>query len=213
MAEVLSDASSGSAPPSPSVPTAAGVERLPVPGESASATESAGAGRASEESSQKDKNRGSQGQGVAKSASREKSAKERERAVKAAEEAVREAAAQLAAVRDGPSVGAEAGKSTEAKPPKKPKLTFVNGQERSACVLTGVKSKNGCHITSDATFGQLPGSSRTDRALESGESLARKDDIQIVEDRGDGNEKLLASAPGPAESGDETGRSASPFQQ
>ena len=54
MAEVLSDASSGSAPPSPSVPTAAGVEKLPVPGESASATEGAGAGRAAEENSQKD---------------------------------------------------------------------------------------------------------------------------------------------------------------
>ena len=37
IAEVFSDASGGSAPPSPSVPTAAGVEKLPVPSESASA--------------------------------------------------------------------------------------------------------------------------------------------------------------------------------
>ena len=63
-AEVLSEASSGSTPPSPSVPRAAGVEKLPMPGESASATASAGAGRAAEESSQKDNTPGSQGQGV-----------------------------------------------------------------------------------------------------------------------------------------------------
>ena len=77
MAEVLSDASSDSAPPAPSVLTAAGVEKLPIPGESASATASAGAGRAAEENSQKDKTPGFHGQGVEKSASREKSAKER----------------------------------------------------------------------------------------------------------------------------------------
>ena len=108
MAEVLSDASSDSAPPSPSVPPAAGVEKLPVPGESTSATASAGAGRPAEDNSQKDNTPGSQGQGVEKGASREKSAKERERAVKAAEEAVREAAAQLAAVRGGPPARSEA---------------------------------------------------------------------------------------------------------
>ena len=107
MAEVFSDASSGSVPPSPSVPTAAGVEKPSVPGESPSATASTGAGRAVEETSQKDNTPGSQGQGVEKSAPREKSAKERERAVRAAQEAVREAAAQLAAVRDGLSVRAE----------------------------------------------------------------------------------------------------------
>ena len=47
----------------------------------------------------------------------------------------------------------------------------------------------------------------------SGASLARKDDIHIVTDRGDGTEKLLPSVPGPAPSGDQTGSSASPFQQ
>ena len=213
MAEVLSDASSGSAPPSPSVPTAAGVEKLPVPGESTSATASAGAGRPAEDNSQKDNTPGSQGQGVEKGASREKSAKERERAVKAAEEAVREAAAQLAAVRGGPPARAEADKSLGATPPKKAKLTFVTGQERSARVPAGVPSQTGGPATSDATSGQVLGGSSTDSALVGGASLARKDDIQVVTHRGDGTEKPLASVPGPAPSGDQAGRSASPFQQ
>ena len=46
-----------------------------------------------------------------------------------------------------------------------------------------------------------------------GASLARKDGIQIVEDRGDCNEKLLAPVLGPASSDDQAGRFASPFQQ
>ena len=211
MAEVLSDASSGSAPPSPSVPTAAGVEKLPVPGESTSATASAGAGRPAEENSQKDNTPGSQGQGVEKCASREKSAKKRERAVKAAEEAVREAAAQLAAVRGGPPARAEADKSLGATPPKKAKLTFVTGPERSARAPAGVQSHTGGPATSDATSGQVLGGSSTDSALVGGASLARKDDIQVVTHRGDGTEKPLASVPGPAPSGDQAERSALPF--
>ena len=140
MAEVFSDASSGSVPPSPSVPAAAGIEKLPVPCESATAAVGAGAGRAAGENSQKDNTPGSQVQGVEKSTSREKSAKERRRAVRAAEDAVRESDAQLAAVHDGPSVRVEADKSMEATPPKKPKLTIVTGQEQSARVPTGVPS-------------------------------------------------------------------------
>ena len=143
MAEVFFDASSGSAPPSPSVPTGlrssrcrVSLHRLP---------------RAL--GSRKDNTPGSQGQGAWKSAPREESAKERERAVKAAEEAVREAAAQLAAVRDGPSVRAEVEKSTGATPPKKAKFTFVTGQERSARVPTGVPSQTGRPVTSLATSG------------------------------------------------------------
>ena len=128
MAEVLPDASSCSAPPSPSVPTAAGVKKLQVPGESASATASAGAGSAVEESSQKDNNPGSHGQGVEKSASREKSAEERERAVKAAEEAVRDAAGQLAAVRNGPSVRAEADKSPGGDTSEEAKVDVRHGR-------------------------------------------------------------------------------------
>ena len=213
MAEVWSDASSGSAPPFPSVPTAAGVEKLPVPGESASATASAGAGHAAEENSQKDNTPGSQGQGVEKSATREKSAKECERGVKVAEEAVREAAAQLAAVRGGPPARAEADKPMGAAAPKKAKLTFVTGQERSARVPTGVPSQTVGPSTSDATSGQLLGGSSTDSALLSGATLARKDDIQVVTHRGDGTEKPLASVPGPAPSDDQAGRSASPFLQ
>ena len=151
MAEVLSGASSGSAPHSPSVPTAAGVEKPLVPGESASATASPRAGRAAEENSQKDNTPGSQGQGVEKSATRQKSSKERKRAVKAAEEAVREAAAQLAAVRGGPPARAEADKSRGATPTKKAKLTFITGQERSARVPTGVPSQTVVPATSDAT--------------------------------------------------------------
>ena len=213
MVDVLSDASSGSAPPSPSVPTAAGVQKLPVPGESTSATASAGAGRSAEENSQKDNTPGSQGQGVEKSASREKSAKERKSAVKAAEEAVRDAAAQLAVVRGGPPARSEADKSLGATPPKKAKLTFVTGQERSARVPTGVPSQTGGPATSDATSGQVLGGSSTDSALVSGASLARKDDIQVVTGRGEGTEKPLSSVPGPAPSGDQAGRSASPFKQ
>ena len=213
MAEVFSDASSGAAPPSPIVPTAAGVEKLPVPGESTSATASVGAGRSAGENSQKDNTPGSQGQGVEKSASREKSAKERELAVKAAEEAVREATAQLAALRGGPPAKAEADKSLGATPPKKAKLTFVTGRERSARVPIGVPSQTGGPATSNATSGQLLGGSSSDSALVSGASLARKDDIQVVMHRGDGTEKPLASVPGPAPSGDQAGRSASPFQQ
>ena len=212
-AEVLSDVSSGSAPPSPSVPTASGVEKLSVPGKSASATASAGACRAAEEGSQKENTPGSQGKGVEKSASREKSDKERERAVNSAKEAVRETAAQLAAEREGPSVRADAEKSTEATPPKKPKLTFVMGQERSARVPAVVTNQTGGPITSDTTSSQFLGGSSTESALVSGASLARMDDIEIVEDLGDGNENLLAPVPGPAPPCDQTGRSASRFQQ
>ena len=168
MAEVLSDASSGSAPPSPSLPAAAGVEKLPVPGESASATASAGAGRAAEESSQKYKTSGSQGKGAAKSASREKSAKDREIAVKAAEETVRNSAAQLAAVRNRASMRAKADKSMETTPLKKAELAFVPRKDRSARVPTGVQSQTGGPVTSDATSVQFLGGSSTDSALVSG---------------------------------------------
>ena len=212
MAEVLSDASSGSAPSLPHRSDGCRFEKIRAPGESASATVSAGAGRAAEESLQEDNNPESQVEGVEKSALREKAAMEHERAVTGAEEAVREATAQLAAVRDGPSVRGEADKSAKAAPPKKPKLTFIMGQGRSARVSTGVPSQTGGPIASDATSGQFLGVSISESALVSGASLSRKDDIQIVEGRGDGNEKLLASVSGPALSGDQTGRSASLFQ-
>ena len=116
-------------------------------------------------------------------------------------------------LRGGPPARAEADKSLGATPPKKAKLTFVTGQERSARVPAGVPSQTGGPATSDATSGQVLGGSSTDSALVGGASLARKDDIQVVTHRGDGTEKPLASVPGPAPSGDQAGRSASPFQQ
>ena len=78
---------------------------------------------------------------------------------------------------------------------------------------TGVPSQTGGPATSDATSGQLLGGSSTDSALAGGASLARKDDIQVVIGRGEGTEKPLASVLGPNPSGDQAGRSASPFQQ
>ena len=163
------------------------VEKFPGPGESASATASDGAGRAAEENSQKDKTPGSQGQGVAKSASvsRERSAKELEFSVKAAEEAVREAAPQLAAVCGGPPARAESDKSMGPTPPKKPKSTFVTGQERSARVPTGVPSQTGGPITSDATTGQLLGGSSTDARwrvlrVSLGRMISRTSKIEVM---------------------------------
>ena len=172
-----------------------------MPGEFASATANTGAGNAAEEGSQKDNTLGSRRRGVEKSASRKQSAPlhpgQREGVVRDVEEAVREAASQLAAVRDGPSVRAEVDKSTEATPLKKPNVTSVTGQERSARIPTGILSQTGGPLPSDVTSGHLLGDLSTDSALVSGVSLARKGDIQIFEDRGNCNEKLLVSVPGP----------------
>ena len=77
----------------------------------------------------------------------------------------------------------------------------------------GFSSHTGGPIASDATSRQLLGGSSTNGAVVIGASLAGKVDIEIVEDRGDGHEKLLASVPGPAPPADQTGRSASPYQQ
>lgn len=129
------------------------------------------------------------------------------------EKAVREAAAQLAAVLDGPSVRAEVDKSREAKPPKKPKLMSITGKERSARIPAGIPSLTGGVLPSDATSDRFLGDSNTESAPVSRAGLSKTDSIQIIEDRGDSNEKLLASMPGPTSSCDQERRSASPFHQ
>ena len=93
MAEVFSHTSSGSVPSSTSMPTAAGVEKPLVQGDSVSTVANAGASRVATADVKKDNSPGLQRQSVEKSAPREQISKELERAVKDNEMAGRDLAA------------------------------------------------------------------------------------------------------------------------
>ena len=116
------------------------------------------------------------------------------------------AAAKLAEVRDGPSTGL-------ATPPKRQRLVLSvkEGIPVQSPPIPPGASGGPSGASGSATA--PPGGPSTDSDAITKGPPAGDDFIEVVEERGEGAAKVVASVPGPAVSVSQVMRSASPFQQ
>ena len=208
MTEVPPGSANDSAPPPPAAPAAASVEKeSPAPGDSKATKDGSKgvAGRTADTEGIRGMP-GSQGQGGEAGASRVHTAEERALALKEAEAAVKAAAAKLAEVRDGPSTGL-------ATPPKKQRLVLSVKEGIPAQSPPIPPGAFGAPSGARGSATAPPGDPSTDSDAITKGPPAEDDVIEVVEERGEGSAKVVASVPGPAVSVSQGMRSASPFQQ